>query len=116
MSPTRWLSVKLVLIGGATLIGFGLLSCVTTWWGFVQDNIPFSPWDTFTIRGSGPVATALLGLMVGVMIGTFIPRTLPSMLLPLVRFLAIQAGLSIGCPHPLPPSRQLAYHRDIQRE
>lgn len=32
-SPTRWLSIKLVMIGGITLIGFGLLSWITTWWG-----------------------------------------------------------------------------------
>ena len=115
MSPTRWLSVKLVMIGGATLIGFGLLSCVTTWWGFVQDNIALSPWDTFTIRGSVPVATALLGLMVGVMIGTFIRRTLPSMALTLVLLLVIQAGISIGYPYLLPPLSQLDYYHQIQQ-
>ncbi len=116
ISPTRWFSIKLVLIGGATLIGFGLLSCVTTWWGFVQDNIAFSPWDTFTIRGSVPVANALLGLMVGVMIGAFIRRTLPAMALTLVLLLLIQAGISMGYPYLLPPSSQLDYYNKIQQQ
>jgi hypothetical protein len=116
VSPTRWLSIKLVIIGGATLIGFGLLSCITTWWGVVQDVIAFSPWDTFMIRGSVPVANALFSLMVGVMIGTFIRRTRSAMALTLVLLALIQAGISMGYPYLLPPSSQLDYHQKIQQQ
>jgi hypothetical protein len=116
MSPTRWLSVKLVMIGGITLIGFGLLSCVTTWWGFIQDEIASSPWQTFMIRGSVPVANALFSLMVGVMIGTFIRRTRSAMALTLVLLVLIQAGISMGYPYLLPPSSQLDYYHKIQQQ
>ena len=116
MSPTRWLSIKLAMIGGATLIGFGLLSCITTWWGTIQDEIASSPWQTFMIRGSIPVANALFSLMVGIMVGAFIRRTRSAMALTLVLLFLVQAGIGIGCPYLLPPSSQLDYYNKIQQQ
>ena len=116
MSPTRWLSVKLVILGGITLIGFGLLSCVTTWWGGIQDAIANSPWETFMIRDSVPVAEALFSLMFGIMIGTFIRHARLAMVLTLVLLFLIQTGISMGYPYLLPPSSQLDYYQKIQQQ
>jgi hypothetical protein len=116
MSRLHWLSVRLLAIVGATLIGFGVLSLVTTWWGFIQDGIASSPWDTFLIRGSVPIADALFCLMCGVMVGAFIRRTLPAMALTFLLLLLAQGGLLLVYPRLLPPSSQLDYYNVIRQQ
>ncbi|HEY4386675.1 MAG TPA: hypothetical protein VGN34_19645 [Ktedonobacteraceae bacterium] len=116
LSPTRWLTIKLVILGGATLIGFGLLSCITTWWGFIQDDIATSPWQTFTIRGSVFVAEALFSLMCGVMIGALLRRTLLSMALTFLLLLLLQGLLGTVYPYLLPPFSQLDYYHNLQQQ
>lgn len=115
-SPVRWLWSKLLILGGLVLLSFGLLAYVTTWWGFIQDSIAESPWDTFLIRGSVFVADALFCLAFAVMIGALLRRTLPAMALSLLLLLFLQGGLASGYPHLLPPLGQLDYYRVLQKQ
>lgn len=115
-SRLRWLSNRLVLIVGVTLIGFGALSLVTTWWGVIQDNIAFSPWDTFFIRGSVPVADALFCLMCGVMVGALVRRTLLAMALTFLLLLLVQGTLLSVYPYLFPSASQLDYYNTIRQQ
>ncbi|MBO0796968.1 MAG: hypothetical protein J2P36_39320 [Ktedonobacteraceae bacterium] len=113
VSSTRWLSVNLMLVGGAVVLGFGTLSLVATWWSFIQDATVYSPWSTFTIRGSVLVANALFSLMFGVMIGAVIRRVLPAMVVTLLLLIPLQVAISMSYPYLFPPSSQLDYNFKI---
>ncbi len=116
ISPLRWLTSKVALLGAATLLFFAGLSIITSWWGFIQDSIAFSTWDTFMIRGSVPVAYALFCLLCGVMIGTFIRRILPAMALTLLFLLFMQGVVTFGYPYLLPPTSQFNYDQTIRQQ
>ncbi len=113
LSRTRWLTVHLVILAAAILLGFGGLTLVTTWWGSIQDPIASSPWNTFTIRGSVPVANALASLMLGVMVGACIRRTLPAMVVTLILLSPLQYAILFGYPYLLPPMKYF-YNNEAQ--
>lgn len=116
ISPARWLTSKATLLGGVVLLFFVGLSTITTWWGFIQDTIAFSPWDTFMIRGCVPVAYALFCLMCGIMIGSFVRRILPAMGLTLLFLLFMQGVITFGYPYLLPPTSQVDYDKVIRQQ
>lgn len=103
ISRTRWLSTTLMLVAGAVVLGFSVLSLVTTWWGPIQDQIASSPWNTFMERGSVPVANALFSLMFGIMIGALMRRSLPAMIVTLLLLIPLQYAITTGYPHLLTP-------------
>lgn len=105
LSRARWLTIHLIILVGAILLGVGGLTLVTTWWGNIQDLIASSPWHTFTIRGSVPVANALASLMLGVMVGACIRRPLPAMAVTLLLLIPLQYAILFGYPYMLPPMR-----------
>jgi hypothetical protein len=90
VSRSRWLLVKLGLVGLASFLAAGLLSLMATWW--------YSPLGkahpdrfgggNFGVHGLVPGGYALFAFALGVTAGLLLRRTLPAMAVTLVGFVA----------------------------
>lgn len=107
ISRTRWLTVKLVLIGVAAMITAELLTLVVTWWcapidavgGIGMGAYRFSPLQ-FGARGIVPLGYAAFAVSLGVAVGLVVRRTLPAMAVTFAVFLAVQVVVPIWIrPH-----------------
>ncbi|HEY7431110.1 MAG TPA: ABC transporter permease [Streptosporangiaceae bacterium] len=121
ITRTRWLAVKLGLIGLASMVLTGLLSLLVTWWmspisraapqvGERQAESFLSRLDPtiFSTHGIVPVAYAAFAFALGVTAGVLIRRTVPAMATTLTVFAGIQlAWPNLVRPHLLTPVRRL---------
>src|SRR3984957_8835726 len=84
----RWLAVKLVLLGLASMAVTGLLSLILTWWFSPIDRIQLNPLDPslFGERGIAPVGYAAFAFALGATAGALLRRTIPAMAVTLVAF------------------------------
>ncbi|MEO6888915.1 MAG: ABC transporter permease subunit [Ktedonobacteraceae bacterium] len=103
-STTRghWLAVKLGLIAVFTLLAFGALSLLTTWWGEPL-SATMGPWFLYDVRGFMLPAYALFGLMLGVAVGTFTRRTVLAMAFTFVIFFVVFTVMHFTYPYLVPP-------------
>jgi hypothetical protein len=101
VTRTRWLGVKLGLIGLASMATAGLLSLMVTWWASPIDRVTGLPdgrngppaFDRFTpvlfaARGITPIGYAAFAFALGVTAGVIIRRTVPAMAATLAVFAA----------------------------
>jgi hypothetical protein len=116
VTRTRWLTVKLGLVGLAAMGSAGLLSLMVTWWSSpVQRVAPlvqpgaasfvdrFSP-VLFGARGIAPVGYAAFAFVLGVTTGVLIRRTVPAMATTLAAFAGIQIAFPLWIrPHLIAP-------------
>jgi hypothetical protein len=106
ISRTRWLAVKLGVVGAFSMILAGLLSLMATWWSGPFDQayqVRITP-TVFHTSGIVPVGYAAFAFALGVTAGMFIRRTLPAMAVTLVIFAAVQLAVPVWMrPHLLPP-------------
>lgn len=77
VTRTRWLAVKLAVVGLAGVLVAGLLSLVVTWWAHPLDRAAAAAYDTFGERDLAPVGYAALAFAIGVTAGMLIRRTVP---------------------------------------
>jgi predicted small integral membrane protein len=114
VTRTRWMAVKLGLIGLAAIVTAGLLSLILTWWSSPIDRAGgfrlangqlgrFSPL-VFGARDIAPLGYAAFAFAVGVTVGMLIRRTLPAMAITLaaVAFVML-AWPNLVRPHLMPP-------------
>jgi hypothetical protein len=96
VSRTRWLAVKLALVGAASVIATGLLSLVVTWWSSPIDHANMDRFSSglFGERNITPLGYAAFGFVLGVTLGLLIRRTLPAMATTLGVFLAVRLGFT----------------------
>ena len=102
VTRARWLAVKLLVVGFASVAATGLLSLIVTWWsnpiyglGFTSPATP-NRFDLL-LFGTGwlaPVGYGAFGFMVGVTAGLLLRRTLPAMAVTLGVFAAIRIGVT----------------------
>jgi hypothetical protein len=81
VTRTRWLAVKLAVIGLASMATAGLLSLAFFWWSSPVERLVIlrmTP-GTFGATGIVPVGYAAFAFAVGVTAGILIRRTLPAM-------------------------------------
>ena len=117
VTRTRWLAVKLGLIGLAAMATAGLLSLMTGWWASPIDHaldLPqgrdgtsginrFAPL-LFGARGITPIGYAAFAFALGVTIGVLIRRTVPAMATTLTVFTAALITMSLWVrPHLMMP-------------
>ncbi|HET9611062.1 MAG TPA: hypothetical protein VFP06_15745 [Acidimicrobiales bacterium] len=105
VTRTRWLAVKLSLVGAVAVVVTAILSLAFTWWASSSDRLGsrISP-AHFAQRGVTPVAYAAFALVLGTAIGSVIRRTLPAMATTLAVFFAVrQAVESWARPRILDP-------------
>ncbi|HEV7709318.1 MAG TPA: ABC transporter permease [Asanoa sp.] len=94
VSPTRWLAVKLAVVGAATVLATALLSALVTWWGAPLDHAAAAVYGTFDQRDIVPIGYALFAFAFGVTAGLTIRRTLPAMALTLAGLLAVRIAVT----------------------
>jgi len=101
VTRTRWMAVKLGLVGVLTAAAVGVLSLMLTWWSSPIDTMITLTGDSkpsltrlgpvlFDSRDITPVGYAALAFALGVTAGVLIRRTLPALAAALAGFAAIQ--------------------------
>jgi hypothetical protein len=116
VTRTRWILVKLGLVGLAAVATAGLLSLMVTWWaspinhaallsgGQITGFVPWLDAPVFAARGVVPLGYAAFAFALGVTAGVLLRRTLPAMAVTLVAFAVIQVLVpNFVRPHLLPP-------------
>jgi hypothetical protein len=81
VTRTRWLAVKVGLIGLTSAVSAGLFSLMLTWWSNPLDRVNanrITP-TVFDQRGIDPIGWAIFAFALGVTAGVVIRRTLPAM-------------------------------------
>ena len=108
VTRTRWLGVKLVLVGLAVAVAAGVVTWAVGRWAepieaasLQGPRLPFSM--TFSASGIVPVAYALFAFALGVAIGMLVRRPLPAMAITLAVFAVVQFTVPIlARPHLAP--------------
>jgi hypothetical protein len=117
VTRTRWLAVKLGLIGLAAMATAGLLSLMLTWWSSPIDHaVGLNPTHgiilirvapvLFDVRGITPIGYAAFAFALGVTAGVLIRRTIPAMAATLAGFAIVQITMPSWIrPHLIAPAR-----------
>jgi len=107
VTRSRWIAVKLGVIGLATMVTAGLFSLMTSWWaGPVDRALPLGAGNVgkglgvfgrlspllFGARGIAPVGYAAFAFALGVAAGVLIRRTLPAMAVTAGSFAFVEIG------------------------
>jgi hypothetical protein len=107
ISRTRWLAVKLGVVGAVSMIVAGLLSALVTWWSrpIEQASLPDRiALGSFHAGGIVPVGYTAFAFALGVTAGLLIRRTLPAMAVTLIIFAGVQFAVPVWVrPHLIPP-------------
>jgi hypothetical protein len=111
VTRTRWLTVKVGLIGLASAAGAGLFSFMLTWWARPLDRVNANRITplVFDQRGIDPIGWALFAFALGVTAGVLIRRTLPAMATTLAAFTAVRIVWPLYIrAHLIPPVHETA--------
>jgi hypothetical protein len=122
VTRTRWLAVKLGLIGLASMAAAGLFSLMVTWWsspidradGFESGRNTASGAARlapllFGARGIAPVGYAAFAFALGVTVGVLVRRTVPAMAVTIAAFTAVQLAMPLWIrPHLIAPVRRIS--------
>jgi hypothetical protein len=113
VTRTRWLAVKLGLLGLAAVAVAGLGTLAVDWWSDPIDDAAAAAEDIsrmepllFGARGIVPIGYAAFAFALGVTAGMLVRRTLPAMAITLAVFVAVQIGMpQLIRPHLSAPVR-----------
>jgi hypothetical protein len=105
VTRTRWIAVKLGLVGLASMAVTGLLSMMVTWWSSPIDQVNLNRFTSvFDQRDIVPIGYAAFAFALGVAAGVLIRRTLPAMVTALVSFVVARAAITFWVrPHLMSP-------------
>jgi hypothetical protein len=114
VTRTRWLAVKLGLLGLTAMAFTGLFSLIITWWASPLDQAAGlgSPILSnrmmpllFAGHGIVPIGCAAFAFALGATAGALIGRTVPAMAVTIVIFAAVQLIMpNFVRPHLIPPA------------
>ena len=96
VTRTRWLAVKLGVVGPTSIAVTGLLSLIVTWWISPIDRVNMNRFVARPYSGShiAPIGYAAFAFALGVAAGALIRRTLPAMATTLVGFVAARLAFT----------------------
>ncbi|TDC90780.1 ABC transporter permease [Actinomadura sp. 7K507] len=109
VTRTRWLAVKLGLVGLASMTAAGIAVFAVDWWSdpIAEAAITRSSRMTpllFDAHGIVPVGYAAFAFALGVTVGVLVRRTLPAMAITLAVFAAVHVAVPLWVrPHIIPP-------------
>jgi hypothetical protein len=106
VTRTRWLAVKLTVVGLVSALVTGLFSLLLTWSASRYDQVLGERFAalSFDSRNIVPVGYGLFAFVLGTVVGMIVRRTLPAMAITLVVFAALQLLIpTIVRQHLLPP-------------
>lgn len=100
ITRTRWLAVKLGLVGLAAMVAAGLAVWAVNWWSgpldaAVTDKFPRIAPVAFSAHGIVPIAYAAFAFALGVTMGVLTRRTLTAMAITLVVFVGVQITMLV---------------------
>jgi ABC-type transport system involved in multi-copper enzyme maturation permease subunit len=100
ITRTRWLAVKLAVMGLVAVAAACLSSLAVTWWSAPMDKSAGSGFALMSplvsdARGVVPMAYAAFTFVLGVTVGMIVRRTLPAMALTLALFVALQIAMPL---------------------
>ncbi|MFJ8580552.1 transmembrane transport protein [Micromonospora sp. NPDC093277] len=104
----RWLVVKLMLLGFASMAVAGALSALLTWAAAPVDQVTGDRFSTilFGVRGVAPIGYAAFGCTLGAVTGLLVRRTLPAMAIVFLAVIAVQFIVpNLLRPHFMPAER-----------
>jgi hypothetical protein len=111
VTRTRWLAIKVSLLGLASIAVAGLLSLMVTWWSGPIDHVNmnrFAP-GVFDERGIVPIGYAAFAFALGLTAGTLIARTVPAMATTLFAFVGTRLAATYWIrPHLMTPTHTSA--------
>ena len=120
VTRSRWIAVKLGLIGLAAMATTGLLSLMTSWWASPvyraaqkagQNSVridKLAP-PLFGATGIAPIGYAAFAFVLGVTVGVLVRRTIPAMAITLIVFAGVQVVMPMLVqPHLIPPEQATA--------
>ena len=90
ISRSKWLAIKLAIVGLASMAVAGLVSLMVTWWSSPLDRVNMYAFGSFDERDIVPLGYAAFAFVLGVTAGVLIRRTLPAMATTLVVFVAVR--------------------------
>lgn len=92
VTRTRWLAVKLIVVGIASIATTAIVSWLLTWWAGPLDHLNGSRWAamTFASRDIVPLGYAAFAFTLGTTLGLLLRRTLPAMAIAIAVFIAVQ--------------------------
>jgi hypothetical protein len=98
VTRTRWLAVKLGLLGLATIAATGLGILAVDWWSNPLDKAAADDFARiepmlFGTRGIVPMAYAAFAFALGVTVGMLVRRTVAAMAITLAVFVAVQLAM-----------------------
>jgi hypothetical protein len=96
VTRTRWLVVKLAVVGVATVLVAGLLSLIVTWWARPLDLAAASRYDSFDSRALVPMGYAAFALALGVAAGMLLRRTVPAIAVTFLLFTVARVATTFG--------------------
>jgi hypothetical protein len=96
VTRTRWLVVKLTVVGLASMLVAGLLSLIVTWWARPLDRAGAVVYSTFGERDLVPIGYAAFAFALGVAAGLLIRRTVPAMAVTLFAFVVVRLVTTYG--------------------
>ena len=111
VTRTRWLAIKLVGVGLASVATAGVLSYLLTWWAAPLDQIDGSRFAamTFSTRDIVPLAYAAFAFALGTVAGLLLRRTIPAMAVTLAVFIGVQVLVPTMIRPNLLPSTTVTY-------
>ncbi|MEV4631030.1 ABC transporter permease subunit [Micromonospora sp. NPDC049523] len=102
----RWLAVKLLFVGLASMATAGLFSLLLTWAASPYDLVAGDRFTAlqFGARNIAPVAYAAFAFVLGATVGLTVRRTVPAMALTAVVFAVVQVAMPVLVrPHLIAP-------------
>jgi hypothetical protein len=96
VTRTRWLVVKLGVIGLSAIAVVALLSLAVTWWFHPIDHVNANQyvWSVYEARDLAPIGYAAFAFALGVTAGALIRRTVPAMATTIVGFVAARLAFT----------------------
>jgi hypothetical protein len=110
VTRTRWLAVRVGVMGLLSVAATGLFTLMVTWWSSPIDRANLNQFgSTFGLRDIVPIGYAAFAFVVGLTAGVLIRRTVPAMAATLVVFVAARETATFWLrPHLLPPAHLVA--------
>jgi ABC-type transport system involved in multi-copper enzyme maturation permease subunit len=91
---SRWMLVKLGVVGTASMLAAGLFSLAVTWWSSLFDQLQNSPFQQYDSRGIVLIGYAAFAFTLGVAFGLILRRTLPAMAATFFVYFAVHISFS----------------------
>jgi hypothetical protein len=95
VSRVRWLALRLVIPGLASMAVAGLVSWIVTWWAGPLDRVSLDRFGSFDSRDIVPVGYAAFAFALGALAGTLTRRAVPAMAVTLAVFTAVRVGFRL---------------------